>query len=314
MEEDRKEYYGFEKQKDAGFPIYSANNAALLSKFLDNNQRLLILAIEAPQEIRQQRLQMRSPDLARKELSCRVEDPYYKSSIDQAHIVINNFGEYEKTLSKFDIATFVSSIRFLKSGWGRIKDLGNHTVIHHTRLFDIVEHDVQFSDDVIKRFQYARRSPGVRILVTNQDQMLITAEWRTEVSSWDFRLPGGKVFERAEDYQDFLSRKPQTSLVEKGQQAAAAELREECGLEIDSISLRHYHTSKCGATVEWDLLYYVVNFSGTQHAALNVSPEGERTILQWLSYETVLDLCRQGVIGEDRTAAVLMRYILNASK
>jgi hypothetical protein len=43
-----------------------------------------------------------------------------------------------------------------------------------------------------------------------------------------------------------------------------------------------------------------------------VSDEAEHTFPQWLNGDEAMELCVSGVVGEDRTAAFLMRYINHA--
>ncbi len=312
MEEGRREYYGFEKTEE-GFSIFSGNNATLSSPFVEENKKLLIIGVIAPDAVRTTRLATRSPDLSPDERTYRITDPH-REALKKAHILVSNYEEFEATTSKFDLVTFIRMLPSIKKGWGEIKDLGGHAIEYRTRLFDVMTHKVRFSDGIVKTFQYVRRSPGVRILLTSGSKILITAEWRTEAKQWDFRLPGGKVFERIEEYAAFRDSGSPTKLEDIGKLAAAKELGEECGISISPETITHAHTSTCGATVEWDLLYYIAPHTTVDRLTSVTSPEGERIIMQWLSFETVLDLCTKKEIGEDRTAAFLMRYILTHKK
>ena len=189
FENDRKEYYGFENVS-SNLPVFSANNSFLYSEAVYKNPNYLIISVYAPEDIRKNRLLLRSPDLSLEELKIRVDDPY-KEAVNLAHIVVHNYGEFEKRSSKFELVTFINALKAIQSGWGKIKDLNNHEVEYHTRLFDIITHDVEFSDGQRKTFQYARRSPGVRILAKQNDKLLITA-----VSHKDkVRSPSGDVWE-----------------------------------------------------------------------------------------------------------------------
>ncbi len=312
FENDRKEYYGFENASN-GFPIYSANNSFFYSETGFANFNHLIISVYAPDEIRQHRLALRSPDFALGEFKIRVEDPY-KDAKNFAHVVVHNYGDFENRSSKFDLVTFINALKVIKSGWGRIRDLNNHRIEYRARLFDIMTHDVEFFGGERKTFQYARRSPGVRVLAEQNGKFLITAEWRTEISGWDFRLPGGKCFENTEEYADYLKKFGKDFLPEKGIDSAVLELKEECGLTLKKEDVKHFATSKCGATVDWDLYYYFTELTDTSNDYSHTSPEGERTLSLWLLPEEVLNLCFNGSISEDRTAATLMRFFLNSKK
>lgn len=54
-------------------------------------------------------------------------------------------------------------------------------------------------------FEIARRAPGVRLIITDKEQekLLLTREFRQELQDWDYRLPGGKVFDTLEEYSKF---------------------------------------------------------------------------------------------------------------
>ena len=51
--------------------------------------------------------------------------------------------------------------------------------------------------------EFARRSPGVRLLIIKGNQTLLTKEYREEIKSFDYRLPGGKVFDTLVNYNNF---------------------------------------------------------------------------------------------------------------
>lgn len=69
-----------------------------------------------------------------------------------------------------------------------------------------------------------------------------------------------------------------------------------------------FTTSHCGATIEWDLYYFIVQkFILTDIQALE---EGEYITFDWYSEDEIIDLARNGSISEDRTKGVLWEYFL----
>ncbi|MEI6117757.1 MAG: hypothetical protein WCP92_00380 [bacterium] len=50
--------------------------------------------------------------------------------------------------------------------------------------------------------EIAKRSPGVRLIICDGDKILITNEFRKEVNTDDYRLPGGKVFDTLKEYNE----------------------------------------------------------------------------------------------------------------
>jgi len=173
-------------------------------------------------------------------------------------------------------------------------------IVYQGKLFEIVQKDVWW-----KVFEIARRAPGIRLLVIDGDKILLTKEWRHEHWTYDYRLPGGKVFDTLEEFNRCLFEwKDMLSFVE-----AAA--KEECEQEawILAHDLRLLSVSKAGATVEWDLYYFVVE-------KFNRSPEGqsledgEDISVEWKTKEEVKQLCLDGLIMEDRTVGILLKFLL----
>jgi ADP-ribose pyrophosphatase len=171
-------------------------------------------------------------------------------------------------------------------------------ITYQGRIVEVVEKEVSVNGKV-RIFEYARRSPGVRLIIPKGSDILLTKEFRTELGSYDYRLPGGKVFDTLEEY-----RASSASLDESARTAAIKEAQEEAGISIEE--LEHFHTSVCGATIVWDLLYFVVKkFSETeQHLE-----DGEDIAVEWMSCDEVRRMCLDGSISEERSALVLLRYL-----
>ena len=115
MEGSRKEKYGFLAENKLGLPVYSANNAIITNKEylypIDILSRSLLVAVYAPESIREKRLARRSPDLIRdkpEEVRYRLSD---KSINIYPHIdiLIKNFGSYAD-ISKTEIVQLVKLI------------------------------------------------------------------------------------------------------------------------------------------------------------------------------------------------------------
>ncbi len=308
MEGNRVEHYGFEETDKKKLALYSANND--FCRRTDGiGKQILVVGVYAPDEIRKQRLMARSPDMNPAEAAYRLGDSS-ENIVSFSHVLLQNYGPTEQTALS-DICALVQSVVKNRVRWGEIKELGNPQVEYRSRLFDIVNHDVAFSDGTVKRFQYAERSPGVRTLITHGGKILMTKEWREESGSWDFRLPGGKVFEEVKDYKHFLEIHPDKNLLQTATRLAAArEVLEEVGLELIPENLILSHTSKCGSLVQWDLYYYQIDL---QRAPSSVSEvmTSESEVIQnvWLSPEEVRTLCLEDRVSEDRTVSFLLKHI-----
>lgn len=63
------------------------------------------------------------------------------------------------------------------------------------KLFEVVSEPVEIEGKTFE-FEKVRRSPGVRLIMKDgQGNILLTREFRRELSKFDYRLPGGKVFD-----------------------------------------------------------------------------------------------------------------------
>ena len=157
----------------------------------------------------------------------------------------------------------------------------------------------------VREIEFAERSPGVRGIVCRNGSILMIKEFRSEHNNWDYRLPGGKVFDRLSDYLRSL----EMGNIEKHVEfAVEKELLEEVGIKIGTPKL--LHRSVAGATIIWDLFYFEVSEFTYLENGLSLE-EDEIIYPEWKTYEEVKQLCLQGNVMEDRTVGVLLRYILS---
>lgn len=153
-----------------------------------------------------------------------------------------------------------------------------------------------------KIFEKARRSPGVRALIVKDNNILLSREFRYELNDYDYRLPGGKVFDTLNDYSNHLNE----DLTKYADKAVVKECYEEVGLNVKNPKL--IKVSKAGATIEWDLYYYLIeDFEyDVQHLE-----DGEDITFNWYSLSEVEKFCLQDKIKEDRSVAVILRYVIS---
>lgn len=156
-----------------------------------------------------------------------------------------------------------------------------------------------------KVFEKARRSPGVRALIVSGDKILLSREFRQEVSGYDFRLPGGKVFDRLEDYKNHLSE----DMISFATQAVIKEVKEEVGLIAKNPKL--LRISKAGATIEWDLFYFLISDFEQGEQDLE---DGEDISFEWHTFEQVKTICTSGQMKEDRSVGILLSYVIANEK
>lgn len=175
-------------------------------------------------------------------------------------------------------------------------------IVYQGLIVEVVQQKMREGDKE-KTYEFARRSPGTRLIIVSPDQkVLLTKEYRPELKNWDFRLPGGKVFDSLTEYNEFL--KSGGNILKPAMVAARREAEEEVGIRARDVA--HFATSPCGATMRWDLYYFVVSkFTATAQKL----GQGENIQTNWFSFDQAKDLALSGQISEDRSAAVLLRFL-----
>jgi hypothetical protein len=172
-------------------------------------------------------------------------------------------------------------------------------IIYQGKIIEVVQ-----EEDNGRTIEYGRRSHGTRlIIVTPEKKLLMTKEYRRELNSTDFRLPGGKVFDTLPEYNEFLS--SGADIIPQAKKGAALEARQEVGIE--PLSLEYFATSKCGVTFTWDLFYFVV----TDYKKLEAQEleHGENIEVVEVSFDEAKEMCLDGRMQEERSALVLLRYL-----
>jgi len=153
-------------------------------------------------------------------------------------------------------------------------------------------------------FELFRRPPGVRMIFLDADRVLLTEEYRSEVNGFDLRLPGGKVFDDLESYAQV---RRSGDMADAALHAVQREALEEVGLTVSVAEL--VTVARAGATVEWDLYYYLVReFS---EAPGGPQPEeGEQITTKWFGISEVQAAMRAGRMSEWRSVGVLLGLVL----
>ncbi|MEK7091127.1 MAG: NUDIX domain-containing protein [Patescibacteria group bacterium] len=177
-------------------------------------------------------------------------------------------------------------------------------IVYQGLIVEVVQQNMNEGNGKIKTYEFARRSPGIRLIIIGSDKrILLSKEYRSEIKSWDFRLPGGKIFDSLQKFNSFLA--TGQNILVPALTAAKKEAEEEAGIRTEDI--KHFATSTCGATMRWDLFYFVVaKFTALDEQSLG---EGENIETNWFTFSQAREMCLSGQISEDRSAAVLLRYL-----
>ena len=178
-------------------------------------------------------------------------------------------------------------------------------VVYKGKIFEIIKWEGKPGI----MFEAAARSPGVRLLIELQKDgemaLLMSREFRREAGGVDFRLPGGKVFDTLEEYNQFRS--GQDEMMKKAEEAAKKEGREEVGVSGGEYSL--LKIAKAGASVEWDLYYFLVKNAVVGKQDLEAGEQGDIEPVI-LSMRDIFEKLVNGEIQEGRSAEVLWRWLV----
>lgn len=177
-------------------------------------------------------------------------------------------------------------------------------VVFQGNIIEVI-HETFHSDGKEITLEKGRRSPGVRLIIETPDgEFLINKEERPRFGL-DYRLPGGKVFNSLTEYNEFLkNNKDSDEISKKTKEAAINEAQEEAG--ILPTEMEPFCMSRCGGSFEWDLYYFIVKKYDEVGQNLEEHEKIERIKV---SKEKLLELALSGEIGEDRSVAVLLKYL-----
>ena len=179
---------------------------------------------------------------------------------------------------------------------------GPEEIVYKGKIFEVVKQPMKTGDKEIV-FEIARRAPGTRLIIIKDNKILITKEFRNEINGYDYRLPGGKVFDTLDEYEKHLEEDIMPHAIE----AAKKECREETGLIARNI--KHFTTTHAGATVVWDLFYFIID-DFEEISTGQTLETGEDIDFDWYTFDGVKELCKNGNISEDRTLGVLFKFFL----
>lgn len=184
----------------------------------------------------------------------------------------------------------------------RLKPIAPEEIPYSGRIFQIV-HQQMGDGQSVKTFEIARRAPGVRLIIVRDGQILLTREFRYELGRYDYRLPGGKVFDRLGDYQDALN--GNVDMTHEAAQAATREAQEEVGIAVKNLT--PWAMSSCGATVQWDLFFFVArDFNVLDHVD---HESGEDLTHEWVDFNTARAMALDGRMDEERAAIQVLKFI-----
>lgn len=180
--------------------------------------------------------------------------------------------------------------------------MSKETIDYKGKIFAIIKLE-QPNGEV---WEIARRTPGVRIIVKNPDGTYkLSNEFRHEHSTHVYRLPGGKMFDKLDEFLKFSETASEDDLLKRAELDALREAKEELGID-HAKNIRFIEKAVIGSTVEWDLyIFEISEFEvGEQktHGMEIIEPVD-------LTKDQILQAIESGEFNEDRIVPVLLRYL-----
>lgn len=178
----------------------------------------------------------------------------------------------------------------------------NESIAFQGKIGEIV-HTTQKDGRIFERY---RRAPGTRLIIISPDnKILVTKEYRHETGSVDLRLPGGKVRDTIEEYHELLE--SSKDIAEAARETAVKEALEETGLTVHDP--KFLVKANSGATVEWDLYYFLVT-KYDEHPDGQQLEHGEDIEVAWATVEELKEAITNGHMNEWRSVGVFLGLVL----
>ena len=178
----------------------------------------------------------------------------------------------------------------------------NESVVYSGKIGEVIESE-QPSGRIFERY---RRPPGTRIIIVSpENKILVTKEYRQESGRIDLRLPGGKVRDTVDAYHELLL--SNQDMTEAAAEAAKKEALEETGLVIDDLELATI--ANAGSTVEWDLYYFITN-TYEAHQDGQQLEHGEDIEVSWASIDEIKQAIYEQRMDEWRSVGVLLGLVI----
>jgi 8-oxo-dGTP pyrophosphatase MutT (NUDIX family) len=178
----------------------------------------------------------------------------------------------------------------------------NESVAYSGKIGEIIE--TQQPDGRV--FERYRRPPGARIIIVSpENKILVTKEYRQESGRVDLRLPGGKVRDTVEAYHELLL--SDEDMVAAATETARKEALEETGMVVGDLELATI--ANAGSTVEWDLYYFITSDYTASHEGQQLE-HGEDIQVSWASIDEIKQAAKEQRMDEWRSVGVLLGIVI----
>ncbi|MFB6167483.1 MAG: hypothetical protein ABEJ43_01395 [Haloferacaceae archaeon] len=175
---------------------------------------------------------------------------------------------------------------------------GDERVRYRGDRVAVVERPMAGADGV-ETVESARRSPGVRLVVARDDELLLVPDGPQGPGDPTWRLPGGPVFDSLPAYEAVAH--GDRAVRDVVDERAPEVLRAQVGL--DPVTSERLFATSAGPGVDFDLHYYAVSRYRPAPRA------GDPSDATWVSRAEARRACLDGRVREGRSGLALLRYL-----
>lgn len=160
-----------------------------------------------------------------------------------------------------------------------------------------------------KTVKYTIRTPGIRLIIpTAHNTFLMNYEYRGGLQKWDYRLPGGKVYDTLDEFtyvKDEIEYNA-LDLLPDAQKAAVLEAKQEIGITTHVDDLELLEITEVGGSTKHDIYYFLVKKYELGDQELEPDEQIERVEL---TSEEIMEKIYQKEFSEDRSIGPFLRFI-----
>ena len=188
-----------------------------------------------------------------------------------------------------------------------INDKSKYNIAYRGKMFEVITWEPKPG----VTFEVAVRAPGVRLIIETEKQgskaLLMSREIRYEQAGpvTDYRLPGGKVFDRLDDLN--THRESGDDILPIAKNAAQKEAFEEVG--VTGGIYEFLETTTAGTSVEWDLHYFKVTNAEIGEQNLEEHEQGDIEMVTLSPFE-IFEKLKNREIREGRSADMLWCWLV----
>lgn len=186
------------------------------------------------------------------------------------------------------------------------KENQNLEIVYKGKMFEVVT----FSPKEGVVFETAVRAPGVRLLIEHKEEdkfgLLMTKELRHYKggSEWDYRLPGGKVYDSLDEFNN--AKENNSDISKDSLKAAKLEAIQEVG--VQNGDFMQLSTARAGGSVEWDLHYFLIKNAEIGKQELEEHEKGEIDVI-FIEVKELFEKLKNGEIQEGRSADMIWSWL-----